>query len=133
MRTISGKIPDMQADWQIGRVSGSTPLDEFSADTTFFNTLETPQSMPFLDTADYDLIGMELLAEPPSFDVQVTRQAAVPFSISSLNDFTASRLLYAIDLIKQAPATMVQKNETPWSHSRLYDDAMPRCLSGMTL
>ncbi|KAF2814569.1 uncharacterized protein BDZ99DRAFT_494531 [Mytilinidion resinicola] len=39
-----------------------------------------------------------------------------------------ARISYAIDRMKQAPATMVLENQTPWSHPLLYEDCMPRVL-----
>jgi hypothetical protein len=120
---------DLQAEWKLGfGYHTSNPLNVFSFDTSLSPPAHNSQAMPLLDLPDFD--SMELLADPPNLDVAILESVNVPFSVSSLNDFSASRLLYAIDLIKQAPSAMVQENQTPWSHQRLYDDAMPRVLSG---
>jgi hypothetical protein len=87
-------------------------------------------AMSYFDPPDSDGVGWELMANPPSQEIQYGDRSDAPFSTASLNNWSAARLLFAMDLIKRAPKTMVEQNQTPWSHPRLYDDAMPRCLSG---
>jgi hypothetical protein len=129
---ITDEMSAMQPDWKLGFDSnGLNALDTTYCEANFFPAADEAPLLPFVNPPIYDPMEMELLADPPPLDVACLRTAAVPFSVSSLNDFTASRLLYAIELIKRAPASMVQDSQTPWSHQRLYDDAMPRCLSGM--
>ncbi|KAJ5105305.1 hypothetical protein NUU61_002652 [Penicillium alfredii] len=60
----------------------------------------------------------------PSFELTVPR-AAPPKSLSGI---IASRLQFAIDLIKDAPRMMVAENQTPWCHRQLYKNGMPRVM-----
>lgn len=96
----------------------------------FIFTDDDLAAMPSFDPPDLDGMGIELMAEPPSQEIQYFDGPNAPFNTKFLNNWAASRLLFAMDLIRKAPATMVAQNQTPWSHPRLYDDAMPRCLSG---
>ncbi|KIW04824.1 uncharacterized protein PV09_04008 [Verruconis gallopava] len=107
----------------------SPPLDFAASTLDPFLSEGLGLTMPSLGCSDLDPLGMMLISEQPLLEVAHMRQSPTAFSISCLNSFSSSRLLYAIDLIKKAPETMVMKNQTPWSHPRLYDDAMPRCLS----
>lgn len=52
------------------------------------------------------------------------------FSLAHISSFAHSRLAYSIEQTKLAPAMMVAEKYTPWSHSCLYDDDMPRSLQG---
>lgn len=118
--------------------------------TEISSILDCPGELPPLDlvkcTAEADLIsgGIEaqlnhldplqtLATEPtldleisPSFELTVPR-AAPPKSLSGI---IASRLQFAIDLIKDAPRMMVAENQTPWCHRQLYKNGMPRVMQG---
>ncbi|PNP85434.1 hypothetical protein FNYG_01263 [Fusarium nygamai] len=39
-----------------------------------------------------------------------------------------SRLQYAMDAILKGPSQMVSENQTPWCHSHLYDEGMPKSM-----
>ncbi|KAE8318373.1 hypothetical protein BDV41DRAFT_522520 [Aspergillus transmontanensis] len=43
-----------------------------------------------------------------------------------LSAIIASRLQFAIDILKDVPKMMVQENQTPWSHRQLYLNGMPK-------
>ncbi|CAI0650104.1 unnamed protein product [Colletotrichum noveboracense] len=45
---------------------------------------------------------------------------------TSLEEMIASRIQYALDVIKKVPSSMVSENQTPWSHPHLYRACMPR-------
>jgi hypothetical protein len=105
------------------------PLDMFSADPNILMTDAPHAMMPSFDPPDIQFIGLGLMASPPPNEVSRINEPEV-FSAASLNSWAASRLLFAMDLIKAAPGSMVQENRTPWSHERLYDDIMPQYLSG---
>ncbi|KAF1828940.1 hypothetical protein BDW02DRAFT_193763 [Decorospora gaudefroyi] len=51
-----------------------------------------------------------------------------PFSVGQLSTFAKARVEYTIEHIKLAPKWMVDENCTPWSHSMLYEEYMPRSL-----
>lgn len=52
---------------------------------------------------------------------------------TSLEEMIASRIQYALDVIKKVPSSMVSENQTPWSHPYLYRAYMPREMQGMSL
>lgn len=129
---VLDEMPEMQQTTKLGLdFDPVAPLDTFCSGPDFSAVLNETSVLSFEDSLLYEPPEMGLLADPPCLDVACLREDAVPFSISLLNDFASSRLIYAIELMKKAPETMVLENKTPWSHSRLYDDVMPRCLSGM--
>ena len=105
-------------------------LDFMSADSEFFDFNENVATLSAFEPPNMDIVGSGSLSHPPSQALLVLDGPHIGFSASSLNNWTASRLLFAMDIFKNAPGTMVRENQTPWSHPRLYDDAMPRCLSG---
>ncbi|KAF7586223.1 hypothetical protein BBP40_009221 [Aspergillus hancockii] len=45
-----------------------------------------------------------------------------------LSAIIASRLQFAIDVLKDVPKMMVLENQTPWCHSQLYKDGMPKLM-----
>ncbi|KAB8223807.1 hypothetical protein BDV33DRAFT_188639 [Aspergillus novoparasiticus] len=47
-----------------------------------------------------------------------------------LSAIIASRLQFAIDVLKVVPKMMVQENQTPWSHKQLYLNGMPKQMQG---
>ena len=109
--------------------SAPPQLDLFSADTNFFAFDDSIASMPSFDPPDVVPSEAHVMSQP-SYEVALLNGPHVGFSAASLNQWSASRLLFAMDIFRNAPATMVGENQTPWSHPRLYDDVMPRCLSG---
>ncbi|KAL4908860.1 hypothetical protein BDW74DRAFT_165586 [Aspergillus multicolor] len=46
----------------------------------------------------------------------------------SLSELMASRFQYAIDILKDTPRKMVTENQTPWSHTQLYSNGMPKAM-----
>ncbi|KAL0944976.1 uncharacterized protein CTRU02_202863 [Colletotrichum truncatum] len=49
-----------------------------------------------------------------------------PLPENSSEDVIASRVQYALDVMKGAPSSMVLENQTPWCHPYLYRAHMPR-------
>ncbi|KAJ6032723.1 hypothetical protein N7540_003455 [Penicillium herquei] len=45
-----------------------------------------------------------------------------------LPEIIASNLQFAIDILKNTPKMMVFENQTPWCHSKLYKNGMPRAM-----
>ncbi|CCT72868.1 uncharacterized protein FFUJ_12762 [Fusarium fujikuroi IMI 58289] len=89
------------------------PTDHF-ADQLFDGSLDCDTSnwsTPRLSTTAQNALNRSQLVTIP----QVTR------SISS-------RLQYAMDAILKGPSQMVSENQTPWCHSHLYDDGMPKSM-----
>lgn len=124
-------LPVLDPDLKMGYgFDSAVTLDFLSTEPAFMLTDEDFTAMPSFDPPSAGPHGTIMRGEPPAQDLSLVEGPNVPFSAASLNNWSASRLLFAMDLIKQAPATMVQDNQTPWSHQRLYDDVMPRCLSG---
>ena len=110
--------------------NAAAQLDFFSADSNAMNLDDDLLLMSCFDPCEPIPVGMEIMADPPSNEVTRLGAPPIPFSTAPLSHWTASRLLFAMDLIKKAPVTMVQENQTPWCHSRLYSDLMPERLSG---
>lgn len=89
------------------------PTDHF-ANQLFDGSLDCDTSnwsTPRLSTTAQNALNRSQLVTIP----QVTR------SISS-------RLQYAMDAILKGPTQMVSENQTPWCHSHLYDDGMPKSM-----
>jgi hypothetical protein len=66
-----------------------------------------------------------------------TENLSVPPSAKSLSTLISSELFesrvgYSMELWKQTPRMMVEKNCTPWSHPNLYAEAMPRSMQGIS-
>ena len=50
-----------------------------------------------------------------------------------LSEIIASKLQFAVDVLKKAPSMMVLETQLPWCHPRLYKDYMPRAMQGMMI
>ena len=66
-----------------------------------------------------------------------TENLSVPPFAKSLSTLISSELFesrvgYSMELWKQTPRMMVEKNCTPWSHPNLYAEAMPRSMQGIS-
>ncbi|KAE8374442.1 hypothetical protein BDV26DRAFT_295943 [Aspergillus bertholletiae] len=59
-----------------------------------------------------------------------TMSAPVSRPPMALSAIIASRLQFAIDILKEVPKMMVQENQTPWSHKQLYTNGMPKNMQG---
>ena len=61
-------------------------------------------------------------------------EIAMPNSkpLRPLSEIIASKLQFAVDVLKKAPSMMVLETQLPWCHPRLYKDYMPRAMQGMT-
>ncbi|EWG55442.1 hypothetical protein FVEG_17525 [Fusarium verticillioides 7600] len=68
-------------------------------------------STPGLSTAAQNALNRSQLVTIP----QVTRAIT-------------SRLQFAMDAILKGPSQMISENQTPWCHSHLYDDGMPKSM-----
>ncbi|KAI9680863.1 MAG: hypothetical protein M1817_004303 [Caeruleum heppii] len=85
------------------------------------------------------LTGLEDMLSPQHMDLETPSASStlptgvlVSHSISPYDKALAQfalRLEYAAALLKTAPSTMVLENQTPWSHSQLYRDYMPRSMA----
>lgn len=53
---------------------------------------------------------------------------AKPYSPAHLAPFAKSRVEYSLEQLKLMPRMMVERNSTPWIHSKLYEENMPRSL-----
>lgn len=47
-----------------------------------------------------------------------------------LSEIIASKLQFAVDVLKNAPSMMVLETQLPWCHSQLYKKYMPRAMQG---
>lgn len=93
-----------------------TGLAEAPADEQFNFSMDT------LDEPPLELIHQpSMVAAPTSRDFEGVPEAAMP------------KLQYAVDHIKKVPSMMVLESQTPWSHPKLYEDDMPRCMQGEIL
>lgn len=68
------------------------------------------------------------IAERPSLAVHA---APTRLNLAGLHAALETNFSYAMDRIRAAPSTMLQENQTPWSHPLLYRDNMPREMQGM--
>jgi hypothetical protein len=104
----------------------------------FFTTLDPtfPDfSITGLATAPADSqfgFSMDELDEPPLELIHQPSALAAPTtaSFAAIPEVAMKRLRYAVDQIRRVPSMMVLENQTPWSHSKLYEDNMPRCMQG---
>lgn len=65
---------------------------------------------------------------PVQSDFEMTSPRARP--PKPLSEIVASRLQFSIDILKDAPRSMVFENQTPWCHPQLYKSFMPRFMQG---
>ncbi|EMT72032.1 hypothetical protein FOC4_g10003879, partial [Fusarium odoratissimum] len=89
------------------------PTDDFT-DQLFQVSLDCDASnwsSPRLSTTAQNALNRSQLVTVP----QVTRAIT-------------SRLQYAMDTILKGPSQMVSENQTPWCHSHLYDEGMPKSM-----
>lgn len=74
---------------------------------------------------------------PPLSRSELKGAGGKSLSISSMHDsrFLAAmtRIQFTLDAFRNAHRTMVLDNETPWCHSQLYQDGMPRSMQGAHL
>lgn len=56
--------------------------------------------------------------------------APVSRNLEFSSDVFKTRLQYAVDVLKQAPSTMVLDMQTPWCHAHLYKNGMPKTMQG---
>ncbi|KAE8138385.1 hypothetical protein BDV38DRAFT_270579 [Aspergillus pseudotamarii] len=64
---------------------------------------------------------------PQSSYTMTAPVARPPMPLSAI---IASRLQFAIDVLKDVPKMMIQENQTPWSHKQLYVNGMPKHMQG---
>ena len=112
------------------------PLDlytlgaEFTQHTEALDPVpEFPGSMGDLGQADADgnIDGGETHSMPFHFE---TYPSAKSFSNLIASEIFDSRVGYSMDQWRLAPRTMVERTCTPWSHSKLYSELMPRSMQG---
>lgn len=86
---------------------------------------------PVLDGSDTELVHLISPVFHPAVRDQNNCMAILRTRSSRpVSTIIATRLQFAIDRIKEAPRTTVLENQTPWSHSQLYKDGMPRAMQG---
>ncbi|TQB67559.1 hypothetical protein MPDQ_005266 [Monascus purpureus] len=84
---------------------------------------------PVLDGSDTELVHLISPVFHPAVRDQNNCMAILRTRSSRpVSTIIATRLQFAIDRIKEAPRTTVLENQTPWSHSQLYKDGMPRAM-----
>jgi hypothetical protein len=83
---------------------------------------------PFIDVVPFLELDastpMELIHETSWLDRRDETRTGI------VADIIAKRLRYAMDQMRNAPHMFVSENRTPWCHSQLYADEMPRCIRG---
>jgi hypothetical protein len=72
----------------------------------------------------FDTFGDLLL----SSNFELTMPRTKP--LRPLSEIIASKLQFAVDVLKNAPSTMVLETQLPWCHSQLYKKYMPRAMQG---
>ncbi|KAF2500918.1 hypothetical protein BU16DRAFT_499719 [Lophium mytilinum] len=89
----------------------------------FLHDLLNTSPMPEIEQREGSLVRSTHIRQARS-----TRLPQVKACEWELTPASYARISYAIDRMKEAPATMVLENQTPWSHPLLYEDCMPRVL-----
>jgi hypothetical protein len=72
------------------------------------------------------LAAFEDAASMQNYDIVTPRTR----SLRPLSAVVASRLQFAIDVLKDTPKMMVLENQTPWCHTQLYKNQMPKAMQG---
>lgn len=62
----------------------------------------------------------------PQFELAVPRTKP----LRPLSEIIASKLQFAVDVLKNAPSMMVLETQLPWCHPQLYKKYMPRVMQG---
>ncbi|KAE8147342.1 hypothetical protein BDV25DRAFT_132164 [Aspergillus avenaceus] len=62
---------------------------------------------------------------PGSYELEAPKSRTI-----SLSEAIASRLQFAIDMLKKIPKMMVRETQTPWCHKQLYRDGLPKYMQG---
>ncbi|KAF4976218.1 hypothetical protein FZEAL_7081 [Fusarium zealandicum] len=112
-------------------VDGASPtpsavvqLDEPTTDE--FNAIVASIDTDIIELAPFDFpiedTMLELAHQPSELAPPTTRE------FGSIPETIANRLQWSIDQIQKAPSTMVLENQTPWCHSMLYKNEMPRSM-----
>lgn len=72
------------------------------------------------------------LPTPQETIVSPSLELALPRTrpLRPLSEIVASRLQFAIDILKDTPRRMVLENQTPWCHAQLYKHQMPEAMQG---
>jgi hypothetical protein len=63
----------------------------------------------------------------PNFDLAISNSKP----LRPLSEIIASKLQFAVDVLKKAPSMVVLETQLPWCHPRLYKNYMPRAMQGM--
>jgi hypothetical protein len=70
----------------------------------------------------------------PSWDLFISPkfELAMPRTkpLTPLSEIIASKLQFAVDVLKNAPSMMVLETQLPWCHPQLYKKYMPRAMQG---
>jgi hypothetical protein len=80
----------------------------------------------FFDFTDSTLLGKDVAVRPPPGVPATSRR----LDLAGLHAALETNFSYAVDRIRAAPSTMLVKSQTPWCHSLLYRDNMPREIQG---
>ncbi|KAH7380027.1 hypothetical protein BKA66DRAFT_370350, partial [Pyrenochaeta sp. MPI-SDFR-AT-0127] len=101
-----------------------TPFQTSAAGILDFDLSSGISSLESLET---------MLNTSPNAEDQVALQRThysivKPFSQAHLPPFAKSRVEYSIEQLNLVPKMMVEQNGTPWMHSKLYDEFMPRSI-----
>ena len=92
---------------------------------------------PCLTSLDSSSTPLDILSDETTAalrTLQFSDQLTVPQTktLEAMSEVIAKHLQFAIDVLNQAPASMVQTLSTPWSHHHLYKENMPKSIRGMS-
>ena len=107
-------------DFDISTMPSGSSVDILDFDfSTGANSLESLATMLNTSRNEDDQIGMQL----------TFHNARKPFfSQAHLVPFARTRVEYSIEQLKFVPKMMVEELGTPWAHSMLYEESMPKSL-----
>lgn len=132
-------------------VSDSALSDETPEDATLSLPLELDMtnmiSDPEVELLDFDfsvpvttlmdcnnaLSNIECAREIDMPSSRVVNPSAKEFSNLLVSALFESRVGYSMEQWRLTPHMMVERNCTPWSHPKLYEEAMPRCMQGQQI
>ncbi|KAE8354850.1 hypothetical protein BDV28DRAFT_67908 [Aspergillus coremiiformis] len=98
-----------------------------------FNLPDLPDLPMVVDDIDFASPGLSI---PPPGTSDIIPRATFTMTASQtrspmpLSAIIASRLQFAIDVLKDVPKMMVLENQNPWCHQQLYKDSMPKLMQG---
>lgn len=116
--------------WQI-----MAPVLPISIETPAFPQPSITDRLEHVDPDWNSIHGFEPnISINPSWDLLLSPKLELVMprikSPRPLSEIIASKLQFAVDVLKKAPSMMVLETQLPWCHPKLYNNYMPRAMQG---